>query len=170
MTQPMTDDERRTFLAGIGLNADAPALAADVPADAPAKAPKVKKAKKAPKPQSGQASELPTEAERRAMPASEIMFDAALVEHFDLDTQLRAASQHLFDLYKSPSRDRERNGLLHRRITEFLGQQRRARKAGVKAPMKDHIKVTREQRDIARLLAEHNITLADLGSLLGGTK
>jgi len=147
-----TEAERNKFLSSLGLNPDAPALKADKPA---------KKDKK-----NETVVEIPVDA--HTMPVSDIEFDESLLDDFpDLTgVNYKAASEHIFAMYRSVGRDRDRNGLLHRKITEFIGQVKRSRKTG--GFVKDKIKATEEQREIANVLAAHNVTVDELAELLKG--
>lgn len=147
-----TEAERKQFLTGLGLNPDAPALNAEKPK-------KKDNTDKADKP-----VEVPVDA--HTMPVSDIVFDETLLDDFpDLTgTNYKAASEHIFAMYRSPGRDHDRNALLHRRITEFIGQVKRSRKTG--GFVKDKIKATDEQREMANVLAAHNVTVEDLAKLL----
>lgn len=154
----LTDDERKEFLADLGLNPNAPALAADVPAEASPKASKGKGGK--------EVRLAPDGVDPRAMPVSDIVFDPHLLDGFpSLEGEgMSAASRHIFGLYKSHGRNKDRNSLLHRKITEFIGQVRRERATG--GVVKEKVKATKEQREIANLLAAKGLTLADLAALL----
>lgn len=113
-----------------------------------------------------------TEVDPHTMPASEIVFDPALLDEFpDLSAQMKAASTKVFEVYRSYGRDKERNGLLHRRITEFIGQVDRARRGEGELPgfVKTKVKATKKQRDLTRYLAEHGIeSIEDLERALSG--
>lgn len=151
MTKTMTEDERKATLKSLGLNPDAPGLA-DLPAKITTQV----------------VPETPT---NHTTPASEIVFDPTLLDQFEVldGAGMASASRYLFDLYKSPHRDKERHALLHRRISEFIQQVRRNRQTGGLVPVepvKDKIKATKEQRDIAALLAAKGLTAADLAALL----
>jgi hypothetical protein len=100
------------------------------------------------------------------MPVSDIVWDPALLNDFtDLTgSGMAAASRHLFELYKSPGRNKDRNSLLHRKIGEFILQVRRSRETG--GFVTEKIKANKEERDLAALLAQHKITAADLASLI----
>jgi len=164
MTTPtaLTETGRRDFLTKLGLNADAPGLA-----------PVIESSTKAKKPKADKAEEVATVVQTvnpRTIPASEIVFDPAMLDGFaDLSgANMAAASRHLFEQYKSPGKDRERNGLLHRRIGEFIQQVRRDRQQGNEptGTIKEKVKTTKAQRDIAALLAEAGLTADDLASLI----
>ena len=164
MTTALTEDGRRDLLKGLGLNPDAPGLAHIDPEPVPSEPAKAKK-KKAKK-----AQPVEPTINLRAIPASEIVFDPAMLDDFtDLSgSGMAAASRHLFELYKSPTKDRERNGLLHRRIGEFIQQVRRDRQAQRPSTgtVKEKIKVTKAQRDLARLMADQGLTAEDLARLV----
>lgn len=154
-----TEKERKDFLASLGLNPDAPALVSEVAPVAPARAHR------------GTATSADEDCVRRTTPAADIVFDPSLLSDFSsLDgANMSAASRHLFDLYKSPHKDKERHALLHRRIGEFIQQVRRSRQTGGLVPAEgttEKVKATREQRDIAALLAAKGLTAADLAALL----
>lgn len=107
-----TEAERKDFLASIGLNPESPMLEA--------KEPKV----------GGPESLVQTVVDFHTMPVSDIVFDPALLDEFtDLGGQnFKAAGDKVFAMYKSKTRDKDRNGLLHRKITEFIQQVKRDRK------------------------------------------
>jgi hypothetical protein len=160
MQTALTENGRRDFLKGLGLSADAPGLAPVVESKAKAKKDKATK-------------EVQTVVETvnpRTIPASEIVFDPAMLDDFaDLSgSGMAAASRHLFEHYKSPGKDRERNGLLHRRIGEFIQQTRRARQQLVEPTghVKQKVKQTKEQRDLAAMLAAAGLTADDLARLI----
>ena len=145
MTDTMTDAQRIEFLASLGLNQSTPA-------------------KLAPSAPSAPGGDLHT------TPAAEIVFDPALLDGFpELSGDgLRAASAHVFNLCKSPTKDKDRHSLLHRRITEFIGQTKLSRATG--GHVKEKITTTREQRDLAALIAAKGITVADLVAMLDASK
>jgi hypothetical protein len=149
---PMTDAARQEFLAGLGLNPAAPALVEDAPAKQFHAA--------------GTARLMPTGLDPHAMPVADIVFDDRLLDGFpDLTGPgLKAASDHVFAQYRSPGKDRDRHSLLHRRITEFIGRVRRSRATG--GYVQEQIKASKEQRDIAALLAAKGMTVTDLVALL----
>lgn len=103
------------------------------------------------------------------MPVTEIVFDPALLDDFpDLKAGLKAASDHVFALYRSPGKDKERHSLLHSRIGSFISQVRRSRQSGVQH-VKEQVRRTSDQRDLLALLAEHGIqSVDDLQRTLGG--
>lgn len=150
----MTDTERAEMLKGIGLNPDAPALAA-MPA-------KVHKPSIIEQVEAGESL--------HTIPAGEIVFDPRMLDQFEnLDgANMASASRMLFDMYKSPTKNRERHALLHRRIGEFIQQVRRSRQtAGLVEPVvKEKIKASKEVRDLAALLEAQGITAADLAALI----
>lgn len=115
MSKTKTPAETQEFLASIGLKGDGPALMA-----APAATGK------------GTASTtlVQTDVDFHTMPVSDIKFDPALLDEFpDLGGQnFRLASDKLFAMYKSKGRNKDRNGLLHRKITEFIQQVKKQRK------------------------------------------
>jgi hypothetical protein len=137
----MNEAQRVQFLATLGIS--------DTPAVAPV--------------------EVPTAVQTvdpHTIPASEIEFDPADIAEFgDLEgIKFRQASDKLFAMYRSPKKDSDRHGLLHRRITEFLGKQRTLMKSG--GFVKDKVKVTKEQREIAQFIAAAGLTMEDLAALV----
>ncbi len=140
----MTESERIEHLSKLGLSPNAPGLAAVLDSEAPVVA----------------------TVDRRTIPASEIVFDPALLDEFsDLTgSNMNAASRKLFDLYKS--KDSERNKLLHRRITEFIGKVRTSRLAKTDKPLTESIKVTKSERELAKVLAARGITAESLMTLI----
>lgn len=154
-----TDAERKEFLASIGLNPDAPGLVAEVATEAPAKS----------KSKADASVRLAPEGmDPRAMSVSDIVFDPRLLDDFPSleGAGMSAASRHVFDLYKSHGRNKDRNSLLHRKITEFIGAVRRERATG--GLVKEKVKATKEQRELANLLAAKGLTAEDLANLLNG--
>jgi len=148
MADTMTDQERQEFLKGLGLSGQAAGLAVQMaPTDL--------------------ARPADAGTDVRLIPAAEIVFDPAMLDRFEnLDAQgMAAASRYLFDMYKSPGKNKERHALLHRRIGEFIQQVRRSR-ATDSEPVKEKIKATKETRDLAALLAEQGITAADLAAFI----
>lgn len=154
-----TEAGRRDLLQGLGLNPDAPGLV-DV---APTEPAKKKKAAK-------HVEQVVESLDPRKIPAGEIVFDPAMLDDFpDLNgAGMAAASRMLFDHYKSPHKDRERHALLHRRIGEFIQQTRRARQQMTEptGTVKEKVKATKEQRDLAAMIAEAGLTADDLSRLL----
>lgn len=101
----------------------------------------------------------------RTMPAADIVFDPRLLDGMDLSgPAMSKASAKVFDLYKSPSRNKDRHSLLHSRIGKFIAQVRRERDTG--GFVKEAVKTTAEQRDLAAVLATAGITAADLAALI----
>lgn len=158
----MSESERTEFLKNLGLNPTAPALVADVQPATPVK--EAKKKKQTP------VQIAPEGVDPHTMPVSDIVFDPSLLDEFpDLSgANYRLASDKVFAMYRSKGRDKDRNGLLHRRITEFIGSVKRSRKTG--GFVKEKIKSTAEEREIANLLATHGVTVADLAELLDKEK
>lgn len=145
MPKQDTDTEARAQLAALGLNLDGGALDAPITTT--------------PQPVT---VTVPEGADPRTMPVSDIVFDPALLDGFpSLEGEgLAAASRHVFALYKSHGRNKDRNSLLHRRIGEFIAQVRRSRQSGV-PHVKETVRRTGKQRDLLALLAEHGITSVD---------
>ena len=108
----------------------------------------------------------PTGADPRTMPVDEIVFDPSLLDQFpSLEGDgLKAASDHVFSIYKSYGRNKERNGMLHRKITTFITQTRRARLSG--GEVTEGIKATTQQRDMAALIAEKGVSVDELAEAL----
>lgn len=148
----MTDEERKKKLISLGFDPDGDTLA--------------QSALPGPKPKQGGVQFAPEGVDPHAMPVSEIVFVDAMLDGFpDLTGQgFRAASDHLFAQYKSPRRDTERHALLHRRITEFIGQVKRSRKTG--GVVRERIKATAEQRELAEVLAAAGLDAAQLAALV----
>lgn len=146
---PKTEEERKALLVSLGLNPEAPALDA---------APKSKKKK--------EHVEVQTGVDYSTMPVSDIVFDPALLDDFpDLSgANYKAASAHIFEMYKAKGRDKDRHALLHRKITEFIGEVKRSRKTG--GFVKEKVKATSEERELANLLAAHGVTLEKLTEML----
>lgn len=144
----MTPAQQSEFLAGLGLSPDAAA--------------KPKKAKTAKK----ETKTTTTDTNPRSIPASDIVFTDDMIADFDLMTGagFGNASRHLFDTYKSEGKNKERNGLLHRRISEFLTSQKRAKRTG--GMVTGRVEVAQEVGDLAQILQQHGITAADLAALI----
>ena len=101
------------------------------------------------------------------MPVEDIVFDPALLAEYDdlsFKAQGNTASRKIFDLYKSLSRDRDRNGALQRRITSFITAERRSRLAG--RPISEKIATTSEERDMAAMLATAKYTPQEVAEAL----
>lgn len=153
----MNEAERKEFLGSLGLNAQAPALAADITPDLPAHEPR----------SSAKAVTLaPDGIDPHTMPVSDIEFAPALLDNFPSleGAGMNAASRYVFELYKSAGRNKDRNSLLHRKITEFIGRERLSRRMG--GQVTGLVKATKEQRDLAAVLAEKGLTVEDLMALL----
>lgn len=156
MSDTMTDEQRKAFLAELGLDAEAPALAADIAVDEPAKPKKAKKK---------------GDVDPHTQDVSSIVFDPKMVEHFALDrTDMKQASDLLFQHYKSPTKG-ERNKFLHRRITEFLQQVKRERNPAPRdGYIKGRVKAGKEERDLSQMLTQAGITADDLAVMLEALK
>lgn len=152
----LTETERTQFLSDLGLNPHAPgltdALATSV---APVTAAKPEGVRLA-----------PDGVDPRTMPVSDIVLDTRLLDGFAslYGEGMHAASAYVFALYKSYGRNKDRNGLLHRRISEWITQVRTERESG--GYVRNKVKATKEQREIANLLASQGIAMADLVLLL----
>lgn len=155
---PKTGKEREKFLRSLGLNPNAPALVADVK---PSKKAKTSDASGSITPEIAKnMAQGAAEVDPHTIPVGDIVFDPALLDEFpDLARDCKAASEKVFAMYKGP-RGSERNKLLHRRISEFISQVKRSRKTG--GYVKDKIKATAEQRELAASLAELGITEEEL--------
>lgn len=160
----MTDDQRKAFLADLGLDAEAPALAADIATEQPAKKAKGDKPKKAKKAKEDAI-------DPHTQDVSSIVFDPKMVEQFVLDgTDMKQASDVLFQHYKSPTKG-ERNKFLHRRITEFLQQVKRERNPAPRdGHIKGKVKAGKDKRDLAQMLADADIDADDLAVMLDALK
>lgn len=150
----MTDTERVALLSSLGLDAEAPNLAAKVDTDKPAKVKKAKKRK---------VEVTVTKPDR----VDDIVFDADLLADFALDaTDIKQASDLLFQTYKFPRGD-ERNKLLHRTITEFIARVKRDRNPAPRdGHIKHKVKAGKGQRDLAQMLADNDIDADDLAVML----
>lgn len=137
---------RQEYLEGLGLPADGETLA---------------KAKPAPRPAAPQADE---DVNEHLIPVSDIVFTADMVDGFDLETQLAAASRALFERFKSPRKDKERHSLLHRRISEFLSGLRMERRTG--GFVKERVQTTTTTRALAAMLETAGVTPEQLLELL----
>jgi hypothetical protein len=173
----MTDDERRQRLLDLGLNPDGDSLA-----HAAAPLPDRPKAQPKGQPKDQAKAEgvryAPDGIDPHTMAVTEIVFTDEMLDpkRFppgELRTALsdpslsgsnyKMASDHLFAQYNSPPRrDHDRNALLHRRITEFLGQVKRSRKTG--GFVRERIKATAEQRELTQVMAAGGL---DAGQLAG---
>lgn len=155
----MTDEQRKAFLTDLGLDAEAPALAADIADEKPAK---TKKAK-GDKPKKAKGGDV----DPHTQDVSTIVFDPKMVEQFTLDgSDMKQASDLLFQHYKSPTKG-ERNKFLHRRITEFLQQVKRERNPQPRdGHIKGKVKASKEERDLTQMIAQAGITADDLAVML----
>jgi hypothetical protein len=144
-----TEHERREMLSNLGLSPDAPNLAAQVTPTAPAK-------------QKDGIRLAPEGTDPHAMPVTSIEFDPRLLDEFPhLEGEgMAAASRHIFGLYKSHGRNKDRNSLLHSEIGKFIARVRLERKTG--GVVKERVKATREERDLAQTLATDGITAEDV--------
>lgn len=151
-----SDKERRAFLEGLRLNPDGPLHAVEADLPTPTTSTDVPLA--------------PDGVNPHTMPVSDIVFDPRLLDGFpNLDgPHMATASRYLFDLYKSPTKNSERHKLLHRLIGEFITRVRRNRQTGGIVPVTttEQIKVKKEHRDLAALIAAANITAEDLAAFL----
>ena len=150
----MTEEQRKEFLKGLGLGDKGDALTATPSTPQPT-------AIAAP---TG-VTLAPPGVDPRAMPVDEIVFDPKLLDGFPIleGEGMNAASQHVFRLYKSYTKG-DRNKSLHRKISTFITNTRLQRLPG--GHIKEKVKVTAEERDLAQVIAAAGITAADLAKLL----
>ena len=87
-----------------------------------------------------------------------------------VDPHLMDVSDIVFDLYKSPHKNKDRHRRLQDEIGLFILRVRRSRESGV-PHVKEQVRKTGKQRDLLALLAEHGITsVDDLAAALGGAE
>lgn len=156
MSKTLTDDERAEFLKGVGLSDKGDTLAV-VPKRPPTHQPATSEG----------IVLAPPGIDPRAMPVDEITFDPRLLDQFpSLEGEgMRAASAYVFSLYKSYSKG-DRNKVLHRKISTFITTTRAQRKSG--GLVKEKVKTTAEERDLAQVIAASGITASELAELLKG--
>lgn len=150
-----TDTDARAHLTALGLNPDAAAL-------------DHQPAQPAAQPAGKQVPLAPQGIDPHTMPVTDITFDPALLEGFDLSSPegRRAASAHVFGLYKSYGRNKDRNSLLHREVGLFINRVRRTQETGTEH-VKEQVRKGAPQRELLALLAEHGIsTVEDLKGAL----
>lgn len=154
-----TEKERAQFLKSVGLSAEGEALAA-LPAKPPVAPPEHKPAS------NGEPVIAPPGVDPRFMAVEDIEFDERLLDRFPtLDAEgARAASAYIFAIYKSPGRDKLRNGALHRKISTFISNVRLSRKTG--GEVKERVRTTAEQRDIAQVVAQHDVDAGEVAEAL----
>jgi hypothetical protein len=106
------------------------------------------------------------EPDLHTMPVEDIVFDPALLDRFPSlsGDGMNEASKYVFSLYKSLGKNKERNSLLHRRISTFITTTRRSRQTG--GMVTEAVKTTKAQRDNAALLASQGVTDSDLAEAL----
>lgn len=155
----MSADEQAAFLAGLGLAPEGKTLA-DVPAAEVSTEAPAKKAKK---------KEVPTTT--RPEDPSDIVYDAAWVSEFVLDgSDMKAASDKLFAMFRYPRGD-VRNKLLHRLNTEFLQRVKKERNPQPRdGHIKDKVKASKDDRDLAAMIASAGITADDLAVMIEALK
>lgn len=161
MSKTKTNDERADFLQGLGLNPGKGSLA-----DLQQPARQV--------PTSPTAPSLPNDialappgVDPRAMPVDEIVFDPRLLEAYPslaADQGGKDASRYIFSLYQSYGRNKDRNGALHRKISSFITHTRRQRETG--GMVKEKVKSTKGERDIAALIASQGVEAGELAEAL----
>lgn len=146
----MTTTDRRQRLLNLGLNPDSNSLAdSAVPESTPA-------------PTGIQFA--PDGVDQHTMPVSDIVFTDAMVDDFPNLTNMKPASDFLFDQYRSKGKDPDRHGFLHRRITEFLGQVRNSRETG--GFVREQVKATRKQSKLAQVMAAGGVEAEPLVALV----
>lgn len=157
----MTDAERRQLLRDLQLDEDGDSLAQAV-MEATTSTPKAPTHT----PTQTGVRFAPEGVDPHTMPVSDIVFTDDMVDGFpDLSgDNFAQASRHLWTIYKSPKGQRERNQLLHRRITEFLHQVNRHRRTG--GLVRELVKADAPTRELARFLAARNLTVEDLTALI----
>lgn len=136
MSKTATDERQQ--LAALGLNPDAPGL-----------------------------SQAADDVDPRTMPVSDIVFDPSLLDDFpSLEGEgMAAASRHVFNLYKSYGRNKDRNRRLHDEIGLFIQRVRRSRQSDT-THVKDKVRTSKDGRDLLALLAERGIhSVTDLQNL-----
>lgn len=106
----------------------------------------------------------------RTMPVAAIVFDPRLLDGFNLTTDVSDASRSVFAHYKSHGRDKDRNGLLHRRVSEFIGQVKRERTGDKPTHVRDKVRASKPTRDLAMVLDEFGVTADELRALLEGLR
>lgn len=151
-----TEEGRRDFLAGIGLNADAPALETLPPAR-----PAVVPVGTTPM----EFTLAPEGVDPHTMPVEDIVFDERLVAHFpSLAPKDRSVPvSYVFQFYKGP-RGSERNKLLHAAIGKWLRDLHLARRApGI---VREKIKTSTETEELAMILQAKGIKAEDLIAML----
>lgn len=155
MSKTSLPTEQREFLRGLGLDAEAPGLV------------------HLPETKTAEVVLAPPGVDPRRMPVDEIKFDPHLLDQFpslEGDGQ-SAAANYVFALYKSYGRDKHRNSTLWREIGKFIVHTRRQRETG--GLMKEKVKTTKNERDLAALLASQGVdagALAEALSLLATKK
>lgn len=158
MSKTKSTDERAEFLSGLGLNAGAGGLA-DMPAKITSAVTHVATPSKT-------VTLAPPGVDPRMMAVDDIVFDDHLLDQFpSLEGDgLRAASDYVFSLYKSYGKNKERNAPLHRKITSFITLTRRNRETG--GMVKEKVKTSKPERDMAALLASQEVGVSDLAEAL----
>lgn len=161
MGKTKTNDERAEFLSGLGLN---PGKGSLVDLTQPAR--QVPTAPTAPSVPNDIVI-APPGVDPRAMPVDEIVFDPRLLDAYPslaADQGGKDASRYIFSLYQSYGRNKERNGALHRKISSFITHTRRQRETG--GMVKEKVKSTKADRDIAALIASQGVEAGDLAEAL----
>jgi hypothetical protein len=101
----------------------------------------------------------------RAMPVDDITFDPRLLDRFpSLEGDgRRAACDYVFALYKSYAKG-DRNKVLWKKVNDFVTSTRLNRKTG--GVVKEKVKTSAEERDLAQLIAAAGITAEDLAKII----
>ena len=104
----------------------------------------------------------PVQTDFHTMPVTDIVFDEADIAGFDLETQFSEASRVLFAKYRATGRNKDRNSLLHSRITQFLGAVRKSRR-----PEGGHV---REEIALLNLIRASGLTVEQITAAYEATK
>lgn len=94
------------------------------------------------------------------MPVTDIVFDPRLLDNFPSLEGMgkRVAADHVFALYKSPGRNRDRNSLLWSRVGKFIDETYWSRQPNEeKGHTKKKIKASKEQAKVAEVLVDNGI-------------
>lgn len=147
-----TEKERQALLRSVGLN---PEAGAKLPA-----APKREVSKNEP-------VLAPEGVNPHTMPVSDIVFDPALLDDFPSlrGSEFGEASRKVFALYKSPTKDPDRNRRLHDEIGLFINRVRRSRKAGV-PHVKEQVRRQQPERDLLAQMREMDVSPEEMQAAL----
>lgn len=156
MSHPMSEAERIEFMQSIGLNPSTPA--AWVP-DPTAKLDAVLMA--------ADIVLAPPDVDPHQQHVDDIVFDVRLLDGFpslEGPGAFKAAADHVFTLYKSYGRDKHRNSTLWRKISMFITTTKSQRATG--GLVKEAIKATKPEREIAKVIASQGVTESDIAEAL----